>query len=113
MNSPKSMGNKAEIVIISEFIKNDIPVSIPFGQNEPYDLVIETNHGFKSVQIKHGTYRNGCVVADIRHRTGFSKIAYTTYDGKVDYIAVWCEELDTCYLLSILVPNSLGLLCHL
>ena len=27
----KSTGNKAEIVIISEFIKNDIPVSLPFG----------------------------------------------------------------------------------
>lgn len=101
MDSPKNMGNKAEIVIISEFIKNDIPVSIPFGQNEPYDLVADTKLGFKSVQIKHGTYRNGCVVADIRHRTGFSKITYSTYDDKVDYIAVWCEELDTCYLLSI------------
>ena len=101
MNSPKNIGNKAEIVIISEFIKNDIPVSIPFGQNEPYDLIIETKYGFKSVQIKHGTYRNGCVIADIRHRTGFSKISYSTYDGKVDYIAIWCEKLDTCYLLSI------------
>lgn len=101
MESPKNLGNKAEIVIISEFIKNDIPVSIPFGQNEPYDLIIDTKDGFKSVQIKHGSYKNGCVLADIRHRTGFSKIAYSTYDGKTDYIAVWCEELNSCYLLDI------------
>lgn len=101
MDSSKNKGNKAEIVIISEFIKNNIPVSIPFGQNEPYDLIIETNQGFKSVQVKHGSYRNGCVVANIRHRTGFSKITYSTYDGKADYIAVWCEELNTSYLLSI------------
>lgn len=101
MESPKSLGNKAEIVIISEFVKSDIPVAIPFGQNEPYDLVIETKDGFKSVQVKHGTYKNGCVVADIRHRIGFSKRMYSTYDGKVDYIAVWCEELNTSYLLNI------------
>ena len=101
MESPKNLGNKAEIVIISEFIKNDIPVSIPFGQNEPYDLVIQAKDGFKSVQVKHGTYREGCVISDIRHRTGFSKISYGTYDGKADYIAVWCEELNTCYLLDI------------
>ena len=64
----KGMGNKAEIVIISEFIKVGIAVSIPFGNNEVYDLIIDTKLGFKSVQVKHGTYRNGCVVADIRHR---------------------------------------------
>lgn len=84
MESPKNMGNKAEIVIMSEFIKNGIPVSVPFGQNEPYDLVIDTKYGFKSVQIKHGTYRNGCVTADIRHKIGFSKKKYSTYDGKTD-----------------------------
>ncbi len=97
----KNIGNKAEIAIISEFIKNDIAVSVPFGQNEPYDLVINTNKGFKSVQIKHGTYRNGCIVADIRHRIGFSKIKYSTYTGIVDYIAVYCSQLDSCYLLDI------------
>lgn len=101
MYSPKDMGNKAEIVIISEFIKNGIAVSIPFGQNEPYDLLIETKQGFKSVQVKHASYRNGCVVSDIRHRVGFSKIKYASYQGKVDYIAVWCEELDKSYLLNI------------
>ena len=97
----KGMGNKAEIVIISEFIKVGITVSIPFGNNEVYDLIIDTKLGFKSVQVKHGTYRNGCVVADIRHRKGYDKKKYDTYDGKVDYIAVWCEELDTCYLLDM------------
>lgn len=106
MDSPKNMRNKAEIVVISEFIKNDIPVSIPFGQNEPYDLVIDTKYGFKSVQVKHGTYRNGCVVVDIRHRIGYSKIEYSTYDGKADYIAIWCEELNTCYLLDIKECNG-------
>lgn len=97
----KGMENRAEIVIISEFIKAGIAVSIPFGNNEVYDLIIDTKLGFKSVQVKHGTYRNGCVVADIRHRKGYDKKKYDTYDGKVDYIAVWCEELNTCYLLDM------------
>ena len=101
VENTKEIGNRAEIVIISEFIKSGIAVSIPFGNNEAYDLVIDASSGFKSVQVKHGIYKNGCVVADIRHRKGYDKRKYDTYDDKVDYIAVWCEELDTCYLLDM------------
>lgn len=97
----KSMGNKAEMAVMSEFVKNDIPVAIPFGDNQPYDLIIDTSQGFKSVQVKHGTIRNGVIVADIRKRIGYSKIEYTTYDNLADYIAIWCEEMDSCYLLSV------------
>lgn len=97
----KSTGNKAEIVIISEFIKNDIPVSLPFGDNQPYDIVIDTKDGFKSVQVKHGIFKNGVVVADVRKRIGSSRIGYVTYDDLVDYIAIWCEYLNKCYLLSM------------
>lgn len=101
MDTPKQMGNKAEAVILAELVKNNIPVSIPFGQNEAYDFVIQTKEGFKSIQVKHATYRNGCVVADIRHRVGFSKIEYSSYDGEADYFAVWCEEINNCYLLRV------------
>ena len=97
----KSTGNKAEIVIISDFIKNDIPVSLPFGDNQPYDIVIDTKDGFKSVQVKHGIFKNGVVVADVRKRIGSSRIGYVTYDDLVDYIAIWCEYLNKCYLLSM------------
>lgn len=106
IDDTKGMGNKAEIVIMSEFIKHGIAVSIPFGNNEAYDLVIDTKQGFKSVQVKHGSIHNGCVLADIRHRKGYDKIKYDTYDGKVDYIAIWCEEIDSCYLIDIAECNG-------
>lgn len=97
----KSLGNKAEIVVISEFIKNDIPVSLPFGDNQPYDVIIDTKLGFKSVQVKHGTVKDGVICVDIRKRIGNKRLKYTTYDKLVDYIAIWCEKLNKCYLLDI------------
>lgn len=97
----KALGNKAEIIVISEFIKNDIPVSLPFGDNQPYDLVIDTPLGFKSVQVKHGLLKNGVIIADIRKRIGNKRVKYTTYDQLVDYLAIWCEQLNTCYLLDM------------
>ena len=95
----KDIGNKAEISVISRFIHSDIPVSIPFGNSEPYDLLIETIDGFKSVQVKHGVYRNGCVVASIEKQYGYKKRTTSSYRGLVDYLAIYCSELDTCYLV--------------
>lgn len=77
----KIKGNKAESVILAEFVKHEIPVLLPFGDNEKFDLVIFINNEFKSVQVKYGRYVNGCVVADgffkfyrcwIFERSGFS-----------------------------------------
>lgn len=97
----KRLGNKAEISIISEFVKAEIPVLLPYGDNEPYDLVIETSDGFKSVQVKHGSLKNGVIVADFRKRIGYQRKDYTSYFGLVDYMAVWCSDLDECYLVPL------------
>lgn len=101
MSYTKDIGNKAEITIIAELVKKGFSVSIPFGQNDPFDIVVRCGGEFKSIQIKNGVYRNGCVSADIRHKIGYDKKAYSTYDGEADYIAVWCEEVDECYILSL------------
>lgn len=98
MNS-NTIGNMAESVILAEFQKMEIPVSIPFGRNEPYDFIIDTKDGFKSVQVKHGTYKNGCVVSEITHKRTYKKTYRESYKGVVDYIAIWCSELNKAYLL--------------
>ena len=100
MNS-NTIGNMTESVILSEFQKLEIPVSIPFGRNEPYDFIIDTKDGFKSVQVKHGIYKNGCVVSEITHKRTYKKTQKDSYKGVVDYIAIWCSQLDKAYLLDL------------
>ena len=56
-NNTKSTGNKAESVILSEFVKHNIPVLLPFGDNEKYDLVIDLEGKFYSVQVKNGLFK--------------------------------------------------------
>ena len=97
----KQKGDIAESVIISEFIKNNISVSIPFGDNDKYDLIVELNNQFKSVQIKNGRFENGKIIADIRHRIGKDRINYSTYSDKVDFIAIYCDYNDSCYLIDL------------
>lgn len=98
MNS-NTIGNMAESVILAEFQKMEIPVSIPFGRNEPYDFIIDTKEGFKSVQVKHGTYKNGCVVSEITRKRTYKKTQRVSYKGIVDYIAIWCSEINRAFLL--------------
>ena len=97
----KDIGNKAEAMYIAEFLKYGIPISIPFGNSEPYDIIIKTKDGFKSVQIKHATYKNGCVVAYPKKFIGYNKKFCVTYEGLCDYIGLWCEEINKFYLLSM------------
>lgn len=99
MSNTKRKGNKAEAVILASFVKLEIPVSIPFGDNEKYDLIVEIDNQLKTVQIKYGTLSNGVVKCDARHRIGSDRIEYETYKDKVDYLAIWCETIDKVYLV--------------
>lgn len=95
----KSKGDITESRVIYEFIAIGIPVLIPFGDNQRYDLVVDTSRGFESVQCKTARYRNGCVVFDTcssYYHRGRKKVSY--YDT-VDYFATFCEELDEVFII--------------
>lgn len=94
------IGDQAEIAVIHKFIKEGIPVSIPFGNNNVYDLVITTSQGFKSIQVKHGRLRNNCILASLtkKKRIGHNKYLYINYKGLVDYIIIYCDEIDNFYI---------------
>ena len=43
MVNTKRYGNIGEAMAISLFVKHGIPIAIPFGDNEKYDLIAEFN----------------------------------------------------------------------
>jgi len=103
MNS-KRKGNITEAAILTEFIKRGIPVLLPFGDNERYDMVIEVNGDFKRIQCKTGRYRNGCVNFQCCSSQAHRGKGYQSYKDDIDYFAVYCEELN----LHALVPIELS-----
>jgi PD-(D/E)XK nuclease superfamily protein len=74
---------------------------MPWGGSHRYDFVIDEGGGaFLRVQCKTGVVRNGAIYfrtasADRRRPMGDS------YIGQVDAFAIYCPELDTCYLVPI------------
>lgn len=84
--------------------RHDIPVLVPFGDNERYDVVVETpDRGFLRVQIKTGWMSDGKVEFKGKSQhTNASGNVYETYEGDVDYFLIHCHELEQLYV----VPND-------
>ncbi|GAA0296661.1 group I intron-associated PD-(D/E)XK endonuclease [Halarchaeum salinum] len=101
---PHRKGDLTEAIVIAELKRRDIPVSVPFGDNERYDLLAEDDSGsIWKLQVKTGRYRDGKVLFKGKSQhTNASGHTYRYYDGDVDYFLVNCDEVDGLYL----VPES-------
>jgi hypothetical protein len=101
MNS-KEKGERSTGAIIGRFMKHGIPVMIPFSDNQRYDLVIEYNSGFRTVQCKTAHLgQNGAAVMFATCSIHFKTYKRTCYKGQIDYFAAYCAENDGVYLVPV------------
>lgn len=94
-------GDFTEAVVIAELVRREIPVSIPFGDNERYDLLLETpEHWIVRVQVKTGWVADGkiCFHGRSQHTNSNGNV-YKDYEGDVDFFIVYCHEIEELYLI--------------
>lgn len=108
----KRTGDISELRLMHDLVRAGYLVSIPFGEDHRYDLVIEKAGKFASVQVKTGRLRNGAVLFNCysshAHRGG---AACRLYTNDVDYFGVYCPQLDSSYLIPIAeMPVQKGVL---
>lgn len=94
-------GDLTEAVVIAELKRRCIPVSLPFGDNERYDLIIETPaEELLRVQVKTGWLSVGKVQFHAKSQhTNSQGNTYKPYDDDVDLFLVYCHEIDMLYLV--------------
>lgn len=99
---PKDVGDTSVAAVMFSLLKAGYYISLPFGDNRPYDLVVETPTGdLLKTQIKTGRLRDNV----IRFKTYSGrdlKVGYS-YRNIVDALAIYCVELEKVYL----VPTQL------
>ena len=102
MNS-KDKSNISESRTLYEFAKRDIPVCVPWGDNERYDLVAEFNGKFNRIQVKTcNEEENGGVRCYCRSSTNHTTNKnYTTYVGEIDYFVFYNQVHDLIALVPI------------
>jgi hypothetical protein len=98
----KRIGDISELRVMHDLVRAGYLVSIPFGEDHRYDLVIEKDGKFESVQVKTGRLRNGVIIFNCysshTHRGGS---ACRGYAAEIDYFGVYCPQLDATYLIPI------------
>jgi len=98
----KTKGQITEAAVALTLLRAGKVVLTPYGENQRYDLVIEEEGSFKTVQCKTGRYRNGCVIfnlySSVRDKTT-KKYKKVKYESSVDYYGVYCAQLNQCYLV--------------
>lgn len=101
--NPKARGEKTEAIIIAELVKKDIAISLPFGDNQRYDLIMDTaDRGLVRVQCKTGRLKNGRITFNtVSTRINANGYYTRDYVGDIEYFAVYCYENDTVYLVPI------------
>ncbi|QLH80578.1 group I intron-associated PD-(D/E)XK endonuclease [Halosimplex pelagicum] len=94
-------GDATEAAVIAELKRRCLSVSIPFGDNERYDIVVATpDDRLLRVQIKTGWIRDGTIEFHGKSQhTNSTGNTYTNYEGDVDYFVVYVPDLDSMYLI--------------
>lgn len=89
MNTSK-IGDIAEAQALAKFLSRGYSVSVPFGDNDRYDLILDKGDGkLLRVQVKAGRLRNGAIRFALASNVYKAKSAH--YHGDVDYFACVCE----------------------
>ena len=104
MNS-KDKGNIGEAVVLAEFVKNNIQIAIPFGDNARYDLIAEFNGKLNRIQVKYCNQKVSennsisCPCASSTNHT--TNKNYTTYENDVDYFCFYLVEWNELLIVPI------------
>lgn len=100
----KRIGNTAEAKVLAKCIEKGWTVLLPFGDIEPYDLVIDRGNGFEKVQVKNAHLNSDrkSITFNAYSLSGrtHNQIA-TDYIGKADLFGVYFPELDEVYLVPV------------
>ncbi len=91
----KVKGNNAELEALAYFKRHGYSVALPFGDNDPYDLIIESPKAqVYRVQVRWVSWRNDVATLSLRATSqgrsrplDFSRIdVFVAWDGKRVYI---------------------------
>lgn len=100
MSVTNKKGDIGELAVATELVRLGYNVSIPFGHDVAYDLVVEVDGALKKVQIKTTQQKNGVLVARCKRVTNITcgKQVRTTYTSDdLDYLIVYDIDTQQCY----------------
>jgi hypothetical protein len=102
-NNSKDTGDETEAKILHRLASCGYSVSIPFGDNDKYDLVVDDGNRLYRVQCKTGwTTKNGTIRFNTHSQTTDEGDYHeSTYHGKIDAFIVRYPKNEKLYWIDI------------
>lgn len=101
---PKGIGDASTAAVLASLLRAGYSVSVPWGDNQPYDLIIDDGKKLSKVQCKtaRASRNPGAVLfnAVSQWRSSRGRIV-TRYDGKIDYFGVYDPNSGRSFLIPI------------
>ena len=99
----KSKGDIAESRCLYELIKLGYNISIPYGDNCRYDLIVDINNVLLRIQVKFSSQINNeslffTLKSSSNHTTNKH---YSVYNGQIDGFLLYHSLTDKVYVVSI------------
>ena len=98
----KQTGDQSTAIALAMLLEAGYSISVPWGDNQRYDLIAELEGKFWRIQCKTGWVENGCVRFNTSNKsTSEGKVVRRHYEGQVECFMVWCPENRTMYCIPI------------
>ena len=113
-HNPNHKGNVAELAIAKEAADLGLSVLKPLTEHERYDLALGVGSNLLRVQCKWASRKGDVIYVRLKSAYHSPRRGYvvTHYDrSEIDVVAVYCGELDRCYLLPIELVAGVGVIC--
>lgn len=98
----KTIGDRSELEVMLALSRAGYLVSIPFGENQRYDLIADKDGVLSRVQVKTGRLRNGVISfrpwSSHSHRNGPH---VRTYAGEIEYFGVYCPQVHATFIVPV------------
>jgi PD-(D/E)XK endonuclease len=105
----KMLGDRSEAVVLAELIQAGYKVSIPFGEDQRYDLILDDAGVLSRVQVKTGRLRDGAILFNCYSVHAGRNGRLRTYRGAIEFFGVYCPGVEGVYLVPVgEVPST----CH-
>jgi hypothetical protein len=103
--TPKARGEATAASVLAAFVSRGQAVSVPWGDNQPYDLIWDAGSKLYKVQVKTGKwYKEGIFFKTHSQRRDGSTVSYK---DRADLFAVGYKQ----YLFLVPVSDAPGVGC--
>lgn len=99
-------GISGEAAVLSGFVTAGFTVLLPFGEGQPYDLVVDVHGVFVRVQCKTAWPEAGCLLFNA-YGTDHGR-GQTSYVGRADLFGVYFPVSAGVYLVPVADVRSAG-----